>query len=103
VNLPVHSFNSVLHGVSQVELLGYIAALCTTFSFIPQISKIKKQGGKDLSYGMLGIYLIGLNLWLLYGVILHAAPVIIANVASIMLVAFAIVLKVLADKDRTID
>jgi len=67
-------------------------------AFIPQISKIRKQGGEDLSYGMLGMYLIGLILWLLYGMILHAGPVIVANVVSIMLVACATVMKATAAK-----
>jgi len=103
VNLLVHSFNSVLHGVNQAELVGYIAAACTTLSFIPQILKIRKQGGEDLSYGMLGIYLVGLSLWLLYGVILHAAPVIIANLASIILVAGALVMKARIARSIAID
>lgn len=91
--MSVHSLNILLHDPGQIKLLGYIAACFTTLSFIPQISKIRKQGGKDLSWGMLGIYFIGLNLWLLYGLILHAAPIIVANVVSILLVGFAILMK----------
>jgi MtN3 and saliva related transmembrane protein len=98
VNLPAPLFNIFLHGVSQSGLVGYIAGACTTLAFIPQISKIRKQGGEDLSYGMLGMYLIGLILWLLYGMILHAGPVIVANVVSIMLVACATVMKATAVK-----
>lgn len=89
----MHSFNTLLHDPGQIRLLGYIAACFTTLSFVPQISKIRKQGGKDLSWGMLGIYFIGLNLWLLYGLILRAAPIIAANIVSILLVGFAIFMK----------
>ena len=91
--MSLHSFNALLRDPGQIRLLGYIAACCTTFSFLPQISKIRKQGGKDLSWGMLGIYFVGLNLWLVYGFILRAAPIIVANVASILLVGFAIFMK----------
>ena len=39
--------------------IGTLAAVFTTGSFIPQVIKIKKQGGEDLSYPMLFIYLCG--------------------------------------------
>jgi MtN3 and saliva related transmembrane protein len=103
LNLPVPLFSSVLHGVSEAELVGYVAAACTTFSFIPQIVKISKQGGEDLSYAMLGTYLVGQFLWLFYGMILHSGPVVIANVVSILLVAGALVLKAIIVKPMPID
>jgi len=79
-----------------MELLAYIggvAAVCTTGAFIPQILKIRRQGGGDLSYPMLFLYLTGILLWLAYGLMLHAAAVIWANAATALLVAVAIVLK----------
>jgi len=42
---------------------------------------------------MLAIYLAGLMLWLAYGVLIHATAVMLANAASGLLVAGAIVLK----------
>jgi MtN3 and saliva related transmembrane protein len=79
-----------------MELLGYVggvAAVCTTGAFIPQILKIRRQGGGDLSYPMLFVYLTGIVLWLAYGLMLHAAAIIWANAATALLVAIAIVLK----------
>jgi MtN3 and saliva related transmembrane protein len=79
-----------------MELFGYIggvAAVCTTGAFIPQILKIRRQGGGDLSYPMLFLYLTGILLWLAYGLMLHAAAIIWANAATALLVAIAIVLK----------
>lgn len=78
---------------SILGLLGTIAALCTTGAFVPQIVKIRKQGGKDISFAMLTVYLIGVLLWLSYGLILHASAVIWANVAATILVSTALVLK----------
>jgi MtN3 and saliva related transmembrane protein len=75
------------------ETVGTAAAICTTGAFIPQILKIRKQGGEDLSYLMLAVYFIGVTLWLIYGLELHAAAMIWANAASALLVAIAIVLK----------
>jgi MtN3 and saliva related transmembrane protein len=79
--------------VSFVENIGFAAALCTTLSFVPQLTKIRKQGGRDLSYAMLCVYLLGLVLWLAYGLILHAAAIIVANAVSIVLVVAAIIMK----------
>jgi MtN3 and saliva related transmembrane protein len=76
-----------------METVGTMAAICTTGAFIPQIVKIRKQGGEDLSYAMLSAYFAGVTLWLIYGLMLHAAAVIWANAASVLLVAIAIVLK----------
>ena len=54
----------LMYGVPSMEVLGAIAGFCTTFAFVPQIVKIHKQGGRDLSYGMLAFYLVGVLLWL---------------------------------------
>lgn len=79
--------------MNLLEFIGGVAALCTTTAFIPQIVKIRKQGARDLSYPMLFLYLVGVLLWLLYGVLLHAAAVIWANAATSLLVAVALFLK----------
>jgi len=55
--------------------------------------KIRRQGGDDLSYPMLFVYITGTLLWLAYGLLLHAAAVIWANAATAVLVFSAIVLK----------
>ncbi len=79
--------------MSVTALVGLVAAFCTTIAFIPQIVKVRRQGGEDLSYPMLGLYLGGVTLWLIYGLGVHAPAVIWANVAAIVLVAATIVLK----------
>jgi 5'(3')-deoxyribonucleotidase/uncharacterized protein with PQ loop repeat len=79
--------------MTLVAILGTLAALCTTGAFVPQIVKIHKQGGEDLSYGMLGVYLVGVLLWLAYGLELHAQAVIWANTTAAILVLIAIIMK----------
>jgi MtN3 and saliva related transmembrane protein len=79
-----------------MELSGYIggvAAVCTTGAFIPQILKIRRQGGGDLSYPMLFVYLTGIVLWLVYGLIRHDPAIIWANFVTALLVGVALVLK----------
>jgi MtN3 and saliva related transmembrane protein len=79
--------------MNRLDYVGTVAAVCTTIAFVPQILKIRRQGGGDLSYPMLALYLVGVMLWLTYGLILHAAALIWANAATTILVAIAIILK----------
>jgi 5'(3')-deoxyribonucleotidase/uncharacterized protein with PQ loop repeat len=79
--------------MSLLGLIGILAAFCTTVAFIPQIIKLRKQGGKDLSYPMLFLYLIGVILWLAYGLMIHAPAVIWANTLAVLFVTICIALK----------
>ncbi len=79
--------------MSLTAFIGVIAAICTTGAFIPQIVKLRKQGGEDLSYFMLFLYLTGVLLWLAYGIRVHAVAVTWANALATVLVLVSIVLK----------
>jgi 5'(3')-deoxyribonucleotidase/uncharacterized protein with PQ loop repeat len=79
--------------MSVTAYLGIVAAICTTGAFVPQIVKLRKQGGEDLSYSMLFLYLAGVLLWLVYGLQVHAAAVVWANALATILVLVSIVLK----------
>jgi MtN3 and saliva related transmembrane protein len=76
-----------------IVLLGSVGGFCTTFAYVPQVIKIWKQGGRDLSYGMLSLYLVGVLLWLAYGVLLHAQAVVLTNFATAILIAIATAMK----------
>ena len=79
--------------MSLTAYLGIVAAFCTTAAFVPQIVKLRKQGGEDLSYQMLFLYLTGVMLWLVYGIRVHAVAVIWANALAGLMVLISIVLK----------
>ena len=78
---------------SLITVVGTIAALCTTLAFVPQIVKIWRRGGRDLSYGMLLLFLVGVVLWLAYGILIRAREVILANAATLFLIITAMTLK----------
>lgn len=81
---------------------GTAAGFCTTFAFVPQLVKIWKQGGRDLSYGMLGLYWIGAILWFTYGVLARAQAVIITNFATAIVITIATCMKAwTAKRDAT--
>jgi 5'(3')-deoxyribonucleotidase/uncharacterized protein with PQ loop repeat len=73
--------------------IGTFAALCTTLSFVPQILKIRRQGGSDVSYPMLFMFLVGVMLWLVYGLMIQSREIIWANATCAILVAIAIGMK----------
>ena len=79
--------------MDPLSYVGPLAGFCTTIAFVPQIIKIKKQGADDLSYHMLFLYLTGVLLWLVYGLMLHAAAIIWANSITSFLVIVALALK----------
>ena len=69
-----------------VEIIGYCAAFCTTFSFVPQAVKvIKTKDTSSISLVMYIIFSIGVVLWLLYGLYIQNLPMIIANSITIVL------------------
>jgi MtN3 and saliva related transmembrane protein len=72
-----------------ITITGTLGGCCTTFAFVPQVIKMWKQGGRDVSYAMLGLYFAGALLWLMYGVLLHAPAVILTNFATALVVSFA--------------
>jgi len=78
---------------SWIIVVGTVAGFCTTFAFVPQLIKIWKQGGRDLSYGMLALYLIGAILWFIYGVLLRAQAVVVTNFATAIVIALATAMK----------
>lgn len=74
--------------------IGMIAAVFTTASFLPQVIKsYKTKQTKDISIVMYSMFSLGVALWIVYGVILGAVPVIIANGITLLLALFIIFLK----------
>ncbi len=68
------------------ELIGYIAATLTTGAFLPQAFLIwRTRRVSGISAGMYCIFSVGSFLWFLYGVLIHALPVIIANAITFSL------------------
>ena len=75
--------------------LGYLAALCTTSSFIPQaMQALKTRDTHSISLGMYTLFEIGVILWLIYGLLVTDVPLIIANIITVCLTTTILALKV---------
>ncbi|MEI6093732.1 MAG: SemiSWEET transporter [bacterium] len=83
----------------MIDYIGYIAAILTTTSFVPQVTKIYKQkSAKDLSLKTFYVFSIGILFWLAYGIALVSWPMIISNIITASLSITILVLKHKYDK-----
>ena len=72
--------------MNLLDLLGIIAGALTTAAFLPQVIKTwKSKSAKDLSLGMFLMFVLGVILWLIYGILIDSLPVILANGATLLL------------------
>jgi MtN3 and saliva related transmembrane protein len=77
------------------ELIGIIAGLLTTVAFLPQAVKIwRSKSAKDVSLAMFVCFCAGIVLWVIYGFMLGALPVILANVVTLCIASTILVFKI---------
>jgi MtN3 and saliva related transmembrane protein len=67
-----------------VQALGLLAGALTTCAFLPQITKAwRTRQMTDVSPAMIGVMTTGLVLWMLYGVLIQDAVIIVANAVGV--------------------
>ena len=90
-------------GVAVAQLLmpdlttsvGYLAAFCTTFAFLPQlIQTFKTKDPRAISLGTYSIFVTGLGSWLTYGLLKWDMPVIAANSLSLVFATVILTMKI---------
>jgi len=70
----------------MVMIIGILAAILTTLAGLPQLIKlIKTKKSDDLSLTMVLMFVIGILLWLIYGICIVDLPLIIANSFAILI------------------
>jgi MtN3 and saliva related transmembrane protein len=71
-----------------------VAGLCTSTAAAPQIYQTyRTRQGAGLSYATLLLTLLGVGLWILYGLVLGLLPVVLWNGLSFLMFATLLVLK----------
>jgi MtN3 and saliva related transmembrane protein len=74
--------------MTATDIVGYLAACLTTASFVPQAwLTFKTRDVSGISLGMYSAFTLGVALWLVYGVMIKAWPVIVANTITVTLAA----------------
>ena len=76
------------------DLIGLAAGTLTTVAFLPQVVKTWRGGSTgDLSLAMYLAFCCGVVLWLVYGLLLGAWPVVVANGATLVLAGIVLAIK----------
>lgn len=74
--------------------IGSIAATLTTVAFVPQVWQVwRTRHTHDISLGMYAIFTCGVAMWLVYGLLLGAWPIIIANAITLLLAGAVLTMK----------
>jgi len=75
-------------------LIGLMAAICTTGSFLPQVVRAwRTRSTRDVSAWMFILLVTGNSLWLVYGALIGDLPLVIANLVTLALVGIILALK----------
>ena len=80
--------------MDTVTALGLIAGSLTTLSFAPQVIRAwRTRSIADLSFAMLVVFLAGILLWLVYGVVREDLAIIAANAITAVLIGLLLTIK----------
>jgi MtN3 and saliva related transmembrane protein len=79
---------------SVTNAIGLLAALLTTAAFLPQVlHTLATRDTRGISLRMYVIFVAGVLLWLIYGVLVRDLPLILANAITLLLAGAILYLK----------
>jgi MtN3 and saliva related transmembrane protein len=80
--------------MNLTDLIGTLAAILTTVSFLPQaLHTFRTKDVRGISLGMYSAFTLGVAMWLIYGLLLGAWPVVVANLVTLALASAILVMK----------
>ncbi len=80
--------------MTLVNSIGTLAGALTTIAFIPQVVKTWRSGRThDISLWMFILFSAGVLMWLVYGILLSAWPIVVANGITLLLALSILYLK----------
>ncbi|MCC6275049.1 MAG: SemiSWEET transporter [Leptospiraceae bacterium] len=75
-------------------IIGYLAGLLTTIAFIPQMLRvILTKQTNDISRNMYLVFILGILLWLAYGIMRSETPIIIPNIFTLIFATIILIYK----------
>ena len=76
------------------DIIGTVAACLTTASFVPQAwLSFKTRDVSGVSLAMYSVFTVGVAMWLVYGLLLSAWPIVIANTITLALALAILAMK----------
>lgn len=80
--------------MNNVEIIGFIAGILVAVSLLPQVIKSwKTRSTKDVALSWSVINLTGQVLWIIYGVYISSASLVIMSSIALMMNIFMVALK----------
>lgn len=77
-------------------LMGSLAAILTTVSFVPQVLKTLHTGSTEgISILMYSTFVMGILLWLVYGILKNDPPIYLANSLTLVLATVVLTIKII--------
>lgn len=85
----------------NAEIIGSVAAALTTLSFVPQAVRVLRTGDTEaISLAMYSMFVVGIALWELYGLLIGSWPVIVANIVTFALSGLILVQKIRHERKK---
>jgi len=86
-----------------ILVVGFGAAIGTTAAWLPQVGRTwKSRSARDFSWGYLGLFMMGVFLWTMYGVLRGDLVVVVANSITLLLVILVGFIKAREKRDPAI-
>ncbi|WP_457282398.1 SemiSWEET transporter [Polaromonas sp. P5_D5] len=80
--------------MNATDIVGFLAAVLTTASFAPQAwLTFRSRDVSGISLAMYSAFTVGVALWLAYGVLAGAWPIVLANAVTLGLALAILVMK----------
>lgn len=82
-----------------IEWVGLVAGLLTTLAYLPQVLQVwRTRSARDVSLGMFTLMVIGIGLWLVYGLLIGSLALILANGVTLLLASLILIGKLRFDR-----
>ena len=79
----------------NIEIIGFIAAILTISAYVPQVYKIwKTKNSESVSLSMYLVMFLGISLWLVYGINVKSASIIVANTITLVIILMILYFKI---------
>lgn len=82
-----------------IDSIGYTAATLTTAAFVPQAwLTYRSRDVRGVSLAMYSVFTAGIALWLAYGLMTRAWPIVAANAVTLLLASGILAMKIAIER-----
>ncbi|MGC4100125.1 SemiSWEET family sugar transporter [Ferruginibacter sp.] len=86
--------------ISVADYVGYAGGFVSAITFLPQVIKLAKtKSVKDLSSLTLFFLFLNVSLWLIYGILVNAMPIMLTNGIVLSMIIMMIYFKIRYNKN----